>query len=119
MKKLTAIILTFICAVSVAACSVNNTDNINTQAETTNTTYKVRLADNYPIENTLNNTCEAGEQVTIKLGRITEGYYEVYVNGVKQDFDTDAFDSVFIYYTFTMPSKDVLIEIKEVSVDIP
>lgn len=50
---------------------------------------------------------------------ITEHYYIVYVNSVEQDFDRNASDMTYTYYTFTMPSNDVLIEIKDVSVDIP
>lgn len=119
MKKLIGFILTLVYVVNLVACSADNTGNIKPLTETTNTTYKVKIVDDYPIENTLNNTYEAGEQVTIKLSTITEHYYIVYVNGVEQDFDRDASDMTFTYYTFTMPSKDVLIEIKDVSVDIP
>lgn len=111
--------MTLVYVVNLVACSADNTGNIKPLTETTNTTYKVKIVDDYPIENTLNNTYEAGEQVTIKLSTITEHYYIVYVNGVEQDFDRDASDMAFTYYTFTMPSKDVLIEIKDVSVDIP
>lgn len=119
MKKLIGIFLTLVCVVNLVGCLANNTDNIKPLTETTNTTYKVKIVDNYPIENTLNNAYEPGEQVTIKLSTITEHYYIVYVNGVEQDFDRDASDMTYTYYTFTMPSNDVLIEIKDVSVDIP
>lgn len=119
MKKLIGIILILVYAVNLVGCLANNSDNIKPPIETTNTTYKVKIVDNYPIENTLNNAYEAGEQVTIKLSTIMEHYYIVYVNGVEQDFDRDASDMTYTYYTFIMPSKDVLIEIVDVSVDIP
>ena len=119
MKKFLTLVSVLACALSLVACAAGDLDNANLQTETTKNTYMVEIADNYPIENTLNNTYEAGEQVTIQLSTITEHYYMVYVNGVEQDFDRDASDMAYTYYTFTMPSSDVLIEIKDVSVDIP
>ena len=119
MKKFLALVSVLACALSLVACAAGDLDNTNLQTETTKNTYMVEIADNYPIENTLNNTYEAGEQVTIKLSTITELYYMVYVNGVERDFDRDTSDLAYTYYTFTMPSSDVLIEIKDVSVDIP
>ena len=119
MKKLIALVLTLVCVVCLIGCSISNIDNSKPQTETTNTTYKVEIANNYPIENTLKSTYEAGEQVTVKLSTITEHYYRVYVNGVEQNLDRDASDMNYTYYTFTMPSKDVLVEITDVSVDIP
>ena len=101
------------------ACAASDIGNTNPQTGTTKNTYMVEIADNYPIENTLKSAYEAGEQVTIKLSTITEHYYIVTVNGTEMDFDRDASDMTYTYYTFTMPSKDVLIEIADVSVDIP
>ena len=119
MKKFLTLVSVLACALSLVACAAGDLYNTNLQTETTKNTYTVEIANNYPIENTLNNTYEAGEQVTIQLSTITEHYYMVYVNGVEQDFDRDASDMSYTYYTFTMPSSDVLIKIKDVSVDIP
>lgn len=119
MKKLIALVLVLACALCLVACAAGDIDNTNPQTETTKNTYMVEIADNYPIENTLKSAYQAGEQVTIKLSTITEHYYIVTVNGTELDFDRDASDMTYTYYTFTMPSKDVLIEIADVSVDIP
>ena len=119
MKKLIALVLAFVCVLCLVACSASDTDNINPQAETPKNSFKVEIADNYPIENTLKNTYEAGEHVTIKLSTITEHYYIVSINGTELDVDRDASDMTYTYYAFTMPSEDVLIEIVDVSVDIP
>ena len=53
MKKLIALVLTLVCVVCLIGCSISNIDNSKPQTETTNTTYKVEIANNYPIENTL------------------------------------------------------------------
>ena len=82
-------------------------------------TYKVDITGDCQLENSLKDTYEAGEQVTIKLATITEHYYVVYANGVEQPMDIDASDLTYTYYTFTMPAEDVLVEIEGVSVDIP
>ena len=119
MKRLIALVLALACALCLMACAASDIGNTNPQTETTKNTYMVEIADNYPIENTLKSAYEAGEQVTIKLSTITEHYYIVTVNGTEMDFDRDASDMTYTYYTFTMPSKDVLIEIADVSVDIP
>ena len=119
MKRLIALVLALACALCLMACAASDIGNTNPQTGTTKNTYMVEIADNYPIENTLKSAYEAGEQVTIKLSTITEHYYIVTVNGTEMDFDRDASDMTYTYYTFTMPSKDVLIEIADVSVDIP
>lgn len=119
MKKLIVLVLVLACVLCLVACTAGDIDNTNPQTETTKNTYTVEIADNYPIENTLISAYEAGEEVTIKLSTITEHYYIVTVNGTELDFDRDASDMTYTYYTFTMPSKDVLIEITDVSVDIP
>lgn len=128
MKKLIALFLALVCALSFVACSANDVNNSKLQAETNNitantetndTSYKITIADNYPIENSLKSAYEAGEQITIKLPTVTEGYYVVYVNGVRQDKDRDASDSIYTYYSFIMPREDVLIEIEDHWVDIP
>ena len=119
MKKIIALLLALSCVLCLVACASGDIDNTNPQTETTKNTYMVEIADNYPIENTLKRAYKAGEEVTIKLSTITEHYYIVTVNGTELDFDRDASDMTYTYYTFTMPSKDVLIEIADVSVDIP
>ena len=119
MKRLIALVLALACALCLMACAAGDIDNSNQQTETAKNTYRVEITDNYPIENTIKSAYEAGDQVTIKLSTITEHYYIVTVNGTELDFDRDASDMTYTYYTFTMPSKDVLIEIADVSVDIP
>ena len=119
MKKLLSLVLVLACALCLVACAAGDIDNTNPQTETTKNTYMVEIIDNYPIENTLKSAYDAGEQVTIKLCTITEHYYIVTVNGTELDFDRNASDMTYTYYTFTMPSKDVLIEIADVWVDIP
>ena len=119
MKKLMALVFALSCILCLMACSASDMDNPKQQTETTPQAYKVEIVNNYPIENTLESRYEAGAQVTIKLSTITEHYYVVSVNGVELDFDRDASDMTYTYYTFTMPSKDVVIRIEDVSVDIP
>ena len=119
MNKVIALVLILACVLCLVACAAGDIDNTNPQTETTKKTYMVEIANNYPIENTLKSVYEAGEEVTIKLSTITEHYYILTVNGTELDFDRDASDMTYTYYTFTMPSKDVLIEIADVSVDIP
>ena len=119
MKKLIALILALICIVSLNACSASVGDHSSFQADITNTSYKVKISDDYPIENTLASIYRAGEQVTVKLCTVTESYYRVYVNGIEQEKDRDLSDDFYTYFTFTMPGEDVLIKIEEVWVDIP
>lgn len=119
MKKWIVFFLILSCLAGLAACSGNETELANAQEEETNKVYKIEIADSYPIENTLKSAYAAGEQVTIKLDTITERYYKVYVNGAEQTMDTSASDLTYSYYSFTMPNEDVLIEIEDVSVDIP
>ena len=119
MNKVIALVLILACVLCLVACAAGDIDNTNPQTETTKKTYMVEIANDYPIENTLKSAYEAGEEVTIKLSTITEHYYILTVNGTELDFDRGASDITYTYYTFTMPSKDVLIEIADVSVDIP
>ena len=113
------LLLILACVLCLVACASGDINNTNPQTKTTKNTYRVEIANNYPIENTLKSAYKAGEEVTIKLGTITEHYYIVTVNGTELDFDRDATDMIYNSYTFTMPSKDVLIEIADVWVDIP
>ena len=105
MKKIIALVLSVMFTLGMFACS---------QIE-----YKVEIAGNYPIANELEKTYSAGEEVTIKLETITEHYYVLCVNGVKQEWDRESSDMVYTYFTFTMPNEDVLIEIESRGVDIP
>lgn len=119
MKKWIVFFLILSCLAGLAACSGNETELANAQEEETNKVYKIEIADSYPIENTLKSAYEAGETVTIQLSTVTEHYYKVYVNGAEQTMDTSASDLTYSYYSFTMPDEDVLIEIEDISVDIP
>lgn len=119
MKKWILFFLILSCLAGFAACSENETELANAQEEETHKVYKVEIADNYPIRNTLKSAYAAGETVTIQLSTITEHYYKVYVNGAELAMDTAASDLTYSYYSFTMPEEDVLIEIEDVSVDIP
>ena len=139
MKKSAALFLALICALSMVSC----TDKIDVPAEidmdkanpplsgggdiasektavSDSISYTVEIADHsHPVINALESTYKAGDQVTIQLGTVTEGYYAVYVNGAELDPDRAASDRTYTCYTFTMPSEDVLIEIESISVDIP
>ena len=105
MKKMIACLLSLILLSGMAACN--------------QTKYKVEIADNHAIANELKNAYSAGEEVIIQLETITEHYYVLWVNGVKQEPDRDASDMMFTYFTFIMPDEDVLIEIEDRWVDIP
>jgi len=119
MKKLITLMLVLLCIVLLNACSVGVWDHFSFQSDIANTAYKVKIVDDYPIENTLASTYRAGEQVTVKLCTVTESYYRVYVNGIEQEKDRALSDDFYTYFTFTMPGEDVLIKIEEFWVDIP
>lgn len=140
MKKMKVFVLILACLLSMAGCSsytdkeeitlTDTVENINNGDDSeindnsipkakNNTTYKVEIADNHPIANSLKSTYEAGEQITIKLETITEQYYLVRVNDVSIDFDREVSDMMYTYYTFTMPNEEVIVKIEEISVDIP
>lgn len=105
MKKLVALFWVLICILGMVGCNKAK--------------YNVEIADNYPIANKLKRTYAAGEEVTVKLETITEHYYVLSVNGVEQEMDRDASDLTYTYFTFMMPSEDVLIQIEDKWVDIP
>ncbi|MBQ8416695.1 MAG: hypothetical protein IJX13_07370 [Clostridia bacterium] len=97
--------------------SVNERYQVNYPTETK---FKIEFADDYEIVNEVKEAYFEGEEVVIQLPTITEHYYVLYVNGVKQEPDeTVSNDWTYIYYTFTMPNEDVLIKIEDISVDIP
>lgn len=104
MKKLILFAAAAIMALALAACR-NNAE------------YRVTIAEDYPIENELEESYAPGEEVSIKLQTITEHYYELYVNGEKQQMaDSDMY---YTYFTFTMPAGDATVEIRDRWVDIP
>jgi len=105
MKKLTAFFAVMLCTVCLIGCAKAR--------------YKLEIIDayNYPIENTLKSSYAEGEEVTIKLETITEHYYALYVNGVKQY--AASHDMYYTYYTFTMPAEDVVVKIEDHWVGIP
>ena len=105
MKKLLAFALSAVFIFSITACSLHK--------------YKVEIANDYPIANELKSSYAAGDEVTIRLDTVTEHYYILSVNGVRQDQDRSASDMMFTYFTFIMPAEDVLIEIEDRWVDIP
>lgn len=109
MRRLVIILLALCVLVGMVAC----------EKAPEKRTYKVEIADNYPIANNLNSTYEAGETVTIQLETITEHYYVLRVNGAEQEMDREASDLTYTYFTFPMPEKDVVIEIEEQWVTIP
>lgn len=104
MKKCTALFLSIILILMLVACDKK---------------YKVLVADDYPIANEIQKTYSAGGEVTIQLETLTEHYYALFVNGMKQEMDLSASDMVYTYFVFTMPSEDVLVEIEDHWVDIP
>ena len=105
MKKLIALFLTLVCTLGAAGCGTAS--------------YKVEIADNYPIANRIKQTYAPGEAVTIKLETITEHYYVLSVNGEEVEMDRDTSDLTYTYFTFTMPGEDVLIQIEDKWVEIP
>lgn len=104
MKKCTALLLSVFLILGLTACDEK---------------YEVLIADDYPVANELQKTYSAGEEVTIQLETITEHYYVLFVDGIEQKMDFSASDMAFTYFVFTMPSKDVLVEIEDHWVDIP
>lgn len=106
MKRLSTFILVSVCMFVMFACAQPK--------------YKVTIADNYPIVNELKSSYAVGEEVTIQLPTLTEHYYEFFVNGVEQEMNRELSSwDAYTYFTFTMPEEDVLVTIKDVSVDIP
>jgi len=106
MKRIAIFIVMIVCMLGTVAC--------------TQPRYKVTIVDNYPIINELKSSYAAGEEVTIQLATLTEHYYELFVNGVEQEMDMELSSwDAYTYFTFTMPKEDVLVTIKDVSVDIP
>ena len=105
MKKTVALFLVLICILGMVGCNKAK--------------YTVEIADNYPIANRLKPNYAAGEEVTVKLETITEHYYVLSVNGEEVEMDRDTSDLTYTYFTFTMPSKDVLIQIEDKWVEIP
>lgn len=106
MKKCLIFVVLMLCIFGIVSCGQQK--------------YKVQIADNYPIENELKSSYAAGEEVTIQLVSITEHYYELYINGVKQEINKEISDwRGYTYFTFTMPEEDVLITIEDRWVDIP
>jgi len=104
MKKVIALVLAVICILGIVGCN--------------KTKYKVKIEGDYPIVDEIKSAYAAGEKVTVKLQTITEHYYVLYVNGVKQEED-DSSNMEYTYYTFTMPEKDVIIKIEQRGVNIP
>ncbi len=104
MKRIIVICLALLVVLSVVGCS--KTDS-----------YSLTIKDNFPIVNELKSNYQAGEEVTIQLGTVTEQYYILSVNGEEQQ-QTYA-DMNYTYFTFAMPGEDVTIIIDTVSVDIP
>ena len=105
MKKLLALTLAAMLVLCITACDLHK--------------YNVEIANDYPIANTLKSSYKSGEEITVKLETITEHYYVLLVNGVRQEQDRAASDMMFTYFTFIMPAEDVLIEIEDRWVDIP
>ncbi len=106
MKRLSTFILVSACMLAMFACAQPK--------------YKVTIADNYPIVNELKSSYAAGEEVTIQLDALTEHYYELYVNDVRQEMNMELSGwDTFTYFTFTMPEEDVLVTIEDCWVDIP
>ncbi len=117
MKKVVFILTILICVCLLVSC-----DNITADPDSIDQKYKVEIlnADQYDIVNELKESYLAGEKVTIQLSTITEHYYLLSVNGVRQEPDDSISDDwTYTYYTFIMPNEDVIIEIEDRWVDIP
>ena len=114
MKKFVAFALLF-CILGMGGCR-KDTQPVTS---TIKTEYSVTIADSYTIVNTLKNSYEVGETVTIQLDTITEHYYVLSVNGKAVEMDHEASDLTYTYFTFTMPDEDVMIQIEDRWVAIP
>lgn len=80
--------------------------------------YTVTVIPDYDwYNNELKESYLPGEVVTVKAPNVTENYYTFILNGIEYE-ETDIDDS-YTYFTFTMPAENVIIEIKQNSVDIP
>lgn len=120
MRKLFLFLLAVSCMIVLTACSSRETIGSNQQIESMSATYRVEIIDNsHPVVNPLENAYKAGEQITLQLETVTEGYYVVFVNDVEQPMDMEASDRYYTFFTFTMPDEDIVIRIERVSVDIP
>lgn len=104
MKKLTATVLVLVLVFVLLGCSQE-------------TKYKLEISDDSLVISEMKREYAAGEEVTIQLCTITEHYYIVSVNG--QEIDKAPSERGTIYYSFTMPEEDVLVEIESIYVDIP
>ena len=123
-KILIMMFVVIVCVSLLSSCdkvwSRSNDSQPTTEGGSTETKYKLELANNYEIVNALKENYSAGEEVVIQLPTITEHYYELYVNGVKQEPDNPVSDDwTYTYYTFTMPNEDVIVRIEDKWVDIP
>ncbi len=109
MKKAIVFVLLATFVLGMLSCTQPN----GTQAQ-----YRVEFADDYEIENELERTYSPGEKVTVKLETLKEHSYLFYVNGALLNPDEPSSDDLtYTYYTFTMPSEDVFIEIEKKQVD--
>ncbi len=79
--------------------------------------YTLTIANNMPLVDELKDKYESGEEITLKLYSVTEQYYRVRVNG--KEINASSFDMDHTVFIFTMPARDTVVEIEEVSVDIP
>lgn len=116
MKKMITLVLALACIACLLGCHTGVSENSDLQTDATNPTYKlkVEIDSYYNIVSPLKDAYEAGELITIKLRTYTEHYYKVRLNGIKASVDPDP---DYTYFTFRMPSEDVLIEIELVPVD--
>ncbi len=115
MKKIIFVLFALIICMSLLSSCNTDSDSIDKKHK-----IEISNSDTLDIVNELKDSYFSGEKVTIQLNTITKHYYALYVNGVKQEPDDSiSDDEAYIYYTFTMPNEDVLIEIEYRWVDIP
>ena len=118
MKKLLSFAVAAVMVPCLFSCNRDVSETQNVTETQKPQEYTITVADHFPIENELKQSYQPGEEVTIKIGTITEGYYTRFVNGEEQSQDADS-DFEYTYFTFIMPDTDVIIEFEEHWVDIP
>ena len=120
-RNLQMLILLLICVFAFSGCDIALFQADGSQT-TNDNFYTVEIAnpEKNSILNELKNSYKAGEKVTIELATITEHYYVLYVNGVKQSPDQSiSNDWSVTYYTFVMPAENVTVTIEDVWLELP
>lgn len=115
MKKITALVLCFIFAMSLVSCS--NAPNLNPPNETDDkVTYKLTVIDDHNLvyERPSGEKFEAGTILKFHAYVVCDADLDMYANGnfVSRQDAVEGDDGYIWEYTFEMPSQDTVIEFK-------